>query len=112
MYLYLISCTFSKYLPQPCISRSINGGGSKNCISRVFRAYCRYCFTHHVKLRRGPLHGATARGRRDRENEEPEAGEEEGDAGGDVAVQLEVLVQLEGDPEARQEKDGPGRLQE
>ena len=51
-----------------------------------------------------------ARGRREHEDEESEAGEDEGEAGGDVAVQLEVLVHIEGDPHARQEKDGSGRL--
>ena len=72
------------------------------------------CSTHHVKFRRGPLDGALAGGRRDHEDEESKAGEEEGEAGGDVAVQLEVLVQRfeEGDPQAGQEKHGPGSLRE
>ena len=72
------------------------------------------CSTHHVEFRRGPLDGALAGGRRDHEDEESKGGEEEGEAGGDVAVQLEVLVQRfeEGDPQAGQEKHGPGSLRE
>ena len=66
--------------------------------------------THHVELGRGPLDGAVAAARGEHDDEHAEAGEEEGQAGGDVAVQLEVLVQLEGDPKAGKQKDGPGRL--
>ena len=67
-------------------------------------------FTHHVELGRGPLDGAVAAARGEHDDEDAEAGEEEGQAGGDVAVQLQVLVQLEGDPKAGKQKDGPGRL--
>ena len=66
--------------------------------------------THHVELGRGPLDGAVAAARGEHDDEDAEAGEEEGQAGGDVAVQLQVLVQLEGDPKAGKQKDGPGRL--
>ena len=66
--------------------------------------------THHVELGRGPLDGAVAAARGEHDDEDAEAAEKEGQAGGDVAVQLEVLVHIEGDPHARQEKDGSGRL--
>ena len=66
--------------------------------------------THHVELGGGPLDGAVAAARGEHDDEHAEAGEEEGQAGGDVAVQLQVLVQLEGDPKAGKQKDGPSRL--
>ena len=44
--------------------------------------------THHVELGRGPLDGAVAAARGEHDDEHAEAGEEEGKAGGDVAVQL------------------------
>ena len=44
--------------------------------------------THHVELGGGPLDGAVAAARGEHDDEHAEAGEEEGKAGGDVAVQL------------------------
>ena len=66
--------------------------------------------TYDVELRRGPLDGALAGRGGEEEDKDPEAREEEGERGGHVAVQLEVLVQSEGDPHAGQEENGSSRL--
>ena len=89
---------------------STRGWTFKSPITQVHHSSLLSMSTHHVELGRGPLDGAVAAARGEHDDEDAEAAEKEGQAGGDVAVQVEVPVQLQGDPKASKQKDGPGCL--